>query len=928
MSGFKFKYLDPLVQSQQQKGLGVASQTEQLLPTPSTGGFNFQYVGTPQAPVGSPNDVAENLATSRLQGQVDRQRGTLELFGQEAPKPQPSILDRIFDVMSRGQYAVVSGIHGATDAQERGDNPLAALDDFAIGAIKGLTGKNKGSFSSVIERAGIENNTVKGVGGFAGDVLLDPTTYVGVGLIKSAGKEAIQKVAKEAAESSMSSTKVLNQAGKAVQKAHQQARKTSGVPLSKEQAQEVFDREFLSLVAKAADKAAKEFEAAGPGKFQLRFGGKVIAESPKLYRGFSAFGDKIQETAAGRALNASFRPKATLPGEIHTIKRLFEGRSVGEFIEWERQWRALAKGVTKTDGERVAHAIEDGIDLTGELGEKGADLGKIQDLAKTHMEEFYNREAIDFNVLAPGQRIPNYVYHVYRGQSKNPKMAEQFKRARVTKQTIGPNVPGFAKTRTVPTLREAKDAGLDPVTNIVDIVANRAAKHYRLAAKHDFVNELGEKFGLEFTGATPAVKTGLIKKLGLTKANNPLIKGEVYVPQNINKILEGVEKMFVNSEEADKLLRLHDQALRAWKTQATVLNPGHHVRNFIGDVYLNYLDGVVNPRRYEQAARALGKTGKIKIGKATATGDEIWQLYVKTGAKTGFFKEEISEFKLKPLEWIRERSEMREDFGRLAHFIDVMVKEGKHVKPGVNRWKELEEVALKAKDRVNKFNFDYGDFTDVERRYFKRIMPFYSWLRKNLPLQLEMLAVRPGRQVVVPKAFHAIETMLGIEKDATIEDSIPHWIKEKSPLQISDGESPSFMNFGLPVQELSMLGGREGGIDGKEIMRNLLASTSPLIKAPIELTTEEQLFSGAPVDSGTQYAANQFPMARMLSNQFGEDGPTDAAMQEAWFNYLTGLGKQTATPQRRAGELRTQSDPMQKIISELRKKEREALFGQ
>jgi hypothetical protein len=59
----------------------------------------------------------------------------------------------------------------------------------------------------------------------------------------------------------------------------------------------------------------------------------------------------------------------------------------------------------------------------------------------------------------------------------------------------------------------------------------------------------------------------------------------------------------------------------------------------------------------------------------------------------------------------------------------------------VGRGKSAEEAALS----VKKYLFDYGDLTRFERVFVKRAMPFYTWTRKNIPLQLESLWKTPEK---------------------------------------------------------------------------------------------------------------------------------------------------------------------------------------
>jgi hypothetical protein len=45
-------------------------------------------------------------------------------------------------------------------------------------------------------------------------------------------------------------------------------------------------------------------------------------------------------------------------------------------------------------------------------------------------------------------------------------------------------------------------------------------------------------------------------------------------------------------------------------------------------------------------------------------------------------------------------------------------------------------------DRVMKFHFDYSDLAEWEKK-LKRVVPFYVWTRRNIPLMLEQMYADP-----------------------------------------------------------------------------------------------------------------------------------------------------------------------------------------
>src|SRR5207244_2551146 len=81
---------------------------------------------------------------------------------------QPSLMSRIFDVLSRGNYASANFVD---DLVKSGSPHLQAL-------WEGLSGQKKTTYSKVLEDLGVDNPVQKGVEGFALDVLADPTTYI------------------------------------------------------------------------------------------------------------------------------------------------------------------------------------------------------------------------------------------------------------------------------------------------------------------------------------------------------------------------------------------------------------------------------------------------------------------------------------------------------------------------------------------------------------------------------------------------------------------------------------------------------------------------------------------------------------------------------------------------------------------------------
>lgn len=86
---------------------------------------------------------------------------------------------------ARPSHAVMGGL----DKALHGGNPLDVVKE----QLRGLEGKQHTSGSDVLQHLGVHNGVAKGIGGFIGDVVLDPLTYLTFGaggVARKAGEDA------------------------------------------------------------------------------------------------------------------------------------------------------------------------------------------------------------------------------------------------------------------------------------------------------------------------------------------------------------------------------------------------------------------------------------------------------------------------------------------------------------------------------------------------------------------------------------------------------------------------------------------------------------------------------------------------------------------------------------------------------------------
>jgi len=294
------------------------------------------------------------------------------------------------------------------------------------------------------------------------------------------------------------------------------------------------------------------------------------------------------------------------------------------------------------------------------------------------------------------------------------------------------------------------------------------------------------------------------------------------LPKAIAKDLNKASEFFVDPVTS-KMLKGFDNIQNAWKGMATVVRLPFHLRNMYSNWWQAYLSGIKNPQRFLQAAAV--QTGKVK--RLTLGGKEYSYSQLKAAIDDlgvhgkGWIGSDIQRSQVQEIESIiqfgkfRHTNPMRlgrafgsaiEDNSRIAVFLDQVAK-GKTFK--------------EASQSVRKYLFDYTELTDFERNVMKRVLPFYTWSRKNIPLQIESLLTKPRKYQAYAKGLRAIE------EDETRAESTykPKYFNElmyiKSSLKTEQGK-PMYMSIDLPPLEFNRMAS----------LRHWASSTTPLKVLP------------------------------------------------------------------------------------------------
>ena len=262
----------------------------------------------------------------------------------------------------------------------------------------------------------------------------------------------------------------------------------------------------------------------------------------------------------------------------------------------------------------------------------------------------------------------------------------------------------------------------------------------------------------------------------------PEIPG-VKFPKEVADRLNRSYQTLTNNEEISKFLKVYDGAQNWWKMWSLGARPAYHAKNTVGNLWNNYLAGVTTPKPYADAAAFQVKLAKNNMNGSIAgyKTDELYEAMATRGIfGEGQYSGDIArtvEDVLKggssnPFTLSTRNPILRggfkvgqtiEDNARIALFIDSL-----------NKGKNFDQAA----SQVRKYLFDYGDLSPFERSTLKRLMPFYTWSRKNLPLQLEAIVRHPDKVNKLNLARENIQ----FETDVPDIEDVPDYIRSAMPI--------------------------------------------------------------------------------------------------------------------------------------------------
>lgn len=182
-----------------------------------------------------------------------------------------------------------------------------------------------------------------------------------------------------------------------------------------------------------------------------------------------------------------------------------------------------------------------------------------------------------------------------------------------------------------------------------------------------------------------------------------------------------------------------------------------------------------------------------------------------------------------------------------------------------------------------KAHYNFGNLTNFEKEYMRRIIPFYGWMRQNVPAVLTELLEKPGGRMA---QGIRIASELGGNDQGFTPDFLGSGVAAKVGKEDPLGMQTFLSSTGLPFEDLGNLTSPAGYLGG----------LNPLLKGPLELATNRQFFTGRDL-TGTvphtgSYAGDELlsatPLGRAASTgRMLLDDRGDALTKAA--NLLTGV---------------------------------------
>lgn len=327
-----------------------------------------------------------------------------------------------------------------------------------------------------------------------------------------------------------------------------------------------------------------------------------------------------------------------------------------------------------------------------------------------------------------------------------------------------------------------------------------------------------------------------------------------YVKEAMQKLKE--EQLATAAHKPGKVMGHFDKMMNVWRNYELAM-PGKAIRHAVATpAWGHFIGGVGIP----QLKHSMGVWRAFQHGGEDAVKDESDKAhlaeFLQSGSSHGHAFEDLHGKKgpnAKPYSsdfaYFRANREVQaraQDYSKFAMFQDARNK-------GMDKF----DAAKKVRGMLG----DPHGLTDAERS-FRRLVPFYAFLRTQMPTQLKAIAHTPGKFVDFVNAEHDAET--GTPTDTGAE---PSFYKQTMSFRLpwKSGGNSTYLSPDLPFTRMNQL------LSGTN---QLVAQTNPLLQIPLE-----HAFGNTNASTGAPFSTTAQPIPGVLKSL--DLGPVLAAVNLA-----------------------------------------------
>jgi hypothetical protein len=481
-------------------------------------------------------------------------------------------------------------------------------------------------------------------------------------------------------------------------------------------------------------------------------------------------------------------PTLNLPEDIRTLAEMIPGSVRNRTIDYVEKMQPIVKGMS-TAGREAAAKMLQGTDDANDafMALKATERPMVDtfvaEISKQRPEQIKRAVELGLSTKKAGEKLLSESSTYYH--------ATDFEKYADKKGILKKMFSGI-KTATTYLRKKTGAKGFSLDAPIV--MAKREIKQFFDEEKAKVLLEVKKNVEYAIKTKGKLVPEGFVKVAGDDLKGHRMLKGYA--------VRQDIYDGLIKSEEIGKGLfgklivsggDVLNEYNKLWKPLVTGYNPAFHFQNLLGNVSQIALAGVRNPKRFLQAI--VGNIGPLKTiskeeqllaktGKVLNEGQVMESLGKELGDVSELgnkgILQKIGDSKINPFYWLQRGGKGIENNARTALYNDAYQK-------ALKTGKTAAEASMEAFRQTNKYLFNYAKLGPREK-LLRSYLPFYSWSRFNMPLQIQELLKQPSFFAASGKLSRTMEPERGgMPGERGYTFPMPSWLKDSSGKNVRTG---------------------------------------------------------------------------------------------------------------------------------------------